>query len=130
MVVIFLPLDTELSGTWQERVATPSIWTVQAPHWAMPQPYLVPVRPSVSRSTQSSGVRGSALACSDLPLTLSTAMAGLLRQSVVPNGGKPYRTQPRAAKRHAGYVRHRVVSARWTSRHGNGKCGGNEYTAR
>ena len=46
-----------VNGTWQERVATPSICTVQAPHWATPQPYLVPVMPSVSRNTQSSGVR-------------------------------------------------------------------------
>jgi len=28
----------------------------------------------VSRSPQSSGVRGSALACSDFPLTLTTAI--------------------------------------------------------
>ena len=46
MVTIFLA-PTAFTGTWQERVATPSICTVQAPHWAMPQPYLVPVRPSV-----------------------------------------------------------------------------------
>ena len=50
MVVICLPA-TGLTGTWHDRVATPSICTVQAPHWAMPQPYLVPVRPSVSRNT-------------------------------------------------------------------------------
>src|SRR2546429_4066594 len=42
---------------FRSRVATPSRWTVQAPHWAMPQPNLVPVSPSVSRSTQRSGVR-------------------------------------------------------------------------
>ena len=65
---------TAFTGTWQERVATPSICTVQAPHWAMPQPYLVPVRPSCSRSTHSSGVRGSALWLSALPLTLRTAI--------------------------------------------------------
>src|SRR6201996_6319238 len=74
MVVILVP-TAPLTGNEQERVATPSICTVQAPHCAMPQPYLVPVRPSVSRKTQSKGVRGSAFACSDLPLTLSTAMA-------------------------------------------------------
>ena len=34
------------------------MWTVQAPQSAMPQPNLVPVRPSVSRRTQSSGVCG------------------------------------------------------------------------
>jgi hypothetical protein len=32
---------------------------VQAPQAATPQPNLVPVRPSVSRSTQSSGVSTS-----------------------------------------------------------------------
>ena len=55
MVVIFLPAAA-LAGNEQERVATPSTWTVQAPHWAMPQPYLVPVRPTFSRIAQSSGV--------------------------------------------------------------------------
>jgi hypothetical protein len=60
MVVIFLP-STALSGTEHERMAIPSTWTVQAPHWAMPQPYLVPVSPIVSRNTQSSGVSGSTL---------------------------------------------------------------------
>ena len=42
-------------GTEQERIATPLTWTVQAPHWAMPQPNFVPVSPSSSRITQSSG---------------------------------------------------------------------------
>jgi hypothetical protein len=56
--VIFLA-PTALTGTEQERVATPSRCTVQAPHWAMPQPYFVPVNPIVSRNTHNSGVRGS-----------------------------------------------------------------------
>ena len=58
MVVIFLPA-TALTGMTQERTAAPSMCTVQAPHWATPQPYLVPVRPTCSRMTQSSGVLGS-----------------------------------------------------------------------
>ncbi len=58
MVVICLG-PTDPTGTWQERVATPLMCTVQAPHWAMPQPYLVPVNPTVSRMTQSSGVSDS-----------------------------------------------------------------------
>ena len=58
MVTIFLSAAA-LAGNEQERVATPSIWTVQAPHCAMPQPYLVPVRPTFSRMAQSSGVLGS-----------------------------------------------------------------------
>jgi hypothetical protein len=44
-------------GSWQERTGSPFRCTVQAPHWAMPQPNLVPVMPSVSRSTQRRGVR-------------------------------------------------------------------------
>src|SRR3954462_13855681 len=44
MVVIFLPAAAD-TGNEQERVGVPSMCTVQAPHWAMPQPYLVPVSP-------------------------------------------------------------------------------------
>src|SRR5947208_9899482 len=58
MVVICLP-SAALTGSEHERVATPLMCTVQAPHCAMPQPYLVPVIPSESRSTQSKGVSGS-----------------------------------------------------------------------
>ena len=42
MVVIFLPCAAE-TGVTHERVAWPSMCTVQAPHSAMPQPNLVPV---------------------------------------------------------------------------------------
>src|SRR6185312_7761502 len=55
MVVIFLP-TASLSAVWQERTASPLIWTVQAPHRPAPQPNLVPVICSCSRMTQSSGV--------------------------------------------------------------------------
>ena len=44
MVVMDLP-STALNGNTQERVAAPSMCTVQAPHSAMPQPNLVPVIP-------------------------------------------------------------------------------------
>src|SRR6202140_1209120 len=67
MVVICLP-TTAATGSEQERIATPSTWTVQAPHWAMPQPYLVPVMPIVSRNTQSKGVESSTSALWDWPL--------------------------------------------------------------
>ena len=30
-------------GAWHERIGWPFRCTVQAPHWAMPQPYFVPV---------------------------------------------------------------------------------------
>src|SRR5580698_6507143 len=47
-------------GNRHERTGTPSICTVQAPHWAMPQPNLVPVSPTISRSAHSSGISGGA----------------------------------------------------------------------
>jgi hypothetical protein len=57
MVVIFFPATLE-TGVTQERVAAPSMCTVQAPHKAMPHPNFVPVIPSVSRKTHSSGILG------------------------------------------------------------------------
>src|SRR5258708_33355759 len=52
---------TRETGTTQDRVGTPSRWTVQAPHAAMPQPYFVPVIFNSSRNTQSNGVPGLVL---------------------------------------------------------------------
>lgn len=40
------------------RTASLPTCTVQAPHWAIPHPYFVPVRPITSRRTHSSGVSG------------------------------------------------------------------------
>src|SRR5712671_6639000 len=57
MVVIFFPATLEI-GVMQERVASPLMWTVQAPQRAMPQPNLVPVMFKVSRRTQRSGISG------------------------------------------------------------------------
>src|SRR5256885_7445486 len=81
MVVTRLPATAD-TGSTQVRVATPSRWTVQAPHWAMPQPNLVPVSPSVSRSTQRSGVSGVTLTVSRLPLTVKLigGMRGVLAE--------------------------------------------------
>src|SRR5687767_11568338 len=73
MVVTFFPA-TALTGVTHERIGSPSMCTVQAPHNAMPQPYLVPVSPSESRSTQSRGVSGSTSACMSLPLMLTVIM--------------------------------------------------------
>ena len=58
MVVTFLPATLE-TGVMQERVASPLMCTVQAPHSAMPQPNFVPVMSRVSRSTHSKGICGS-----------------------------------------------------------------------
>src|SRR6266540_1529420 len=81
IVVTRLPATAD-TGSTQVRVATPSRWTVQAPHWAMPQPNFVPVRPRVSRSTQRSGVSGVTLTVSRLPLTVKViaAMQGILAE--------------------------------------------------
>src|SRR5262245_40805901 len=69
MVVIRLSAIA-LTGKAQDRTGRPSTCTVQAPHWAMPQPYLVPMRPSTSRSTQSSGVSESTSMSWVVPLTV------------------------------------------------------------
>src|SRR4051794_17942753 len=73
MVVIFLPAAAEM-GVTHERMAFPSRCTVQAPHRAAPQPNLVPVIPSVSRSAQRMGVPGSASSVWFRPLMLSVLM--------------------------------------------------------
>src|SRR5437773_11009998 len=67
MVVIFAPLAA-LTGIEHERTGRPFMCTVHAPHCATPQPYLVPVRPTCSRITQSRGVVGSTWTSWDLPL--------------------------------------------------------------
>src|SRR5262249_59923225 len=69
-MVVILRVAASLTGKEQERTAAPSTCTVQAPQSAMPQPYFVPVRPSVSRSTQRSGVSSAASTATALPLTL------------------------------------------------------------
>src|SRR5688572_9645111 len=58
-----------------ERAAWPAMWTVQAPHWATPQPNLVPVSRSSSRSTQSRGVSSSTSTVRDVPFTRSVTMS-------------------------------------------------------
>jgi hypothetical protein len=77
MVVIVAPSSAPI-GTEQERIGLPSICTVQALHCAMPQPNFVPVRPTTSRNTQSSGVSGSMLICRDVPLTSIVITVALL----------------------------------------------------
>src|SRR5574340_630990 len=69
MVVTALPATSE-TGVMQDRVASPSTWTVQAPHRAMPQPNLVPVMPNVSLRTHNRGVLGSTLTSYRLRLTV------------------------------------------------------------
>ncbi|KWV89770.1 hypothetical protein PFLmoz3_00607 [Pseudomonas fluorescens] len=59
MVVISRP-TTPATGVTQARTTLPSTSTEQAPHWARPQPYLVPVMPRLSRITHNNGVSASA----------------------------------------------------------------------
>ncbi len=47
MVVISRP-TTPATGVTHERTTLPSTSTEQAPHWARPQPYLVPVMPGIA----------------------------------------------------------------------------------
>src|SRR3569833_3788826 len=69
-IVVISLSPTPDTGIEQDRNGLPSICTVQAPHWAMPQPNLVPVNCRLSRNTQSSGVSGSTSTEWDLPFTL------------------------------------------------------------
>src|SRR5262245_32660668 len=73
MVVIGLP-TAAATGITHERTALPSTCTVQAPHCAIPHPYLVPVSPTCSRSAHNSGVLGSTFTSLVLPLIVNRAM--------------------------------------------------------
>src|SRR2546428_14131356 len=103
MVVIFLP-TAALTGITQERIALPSMCTVQAPHCAMPQPYLVPVRPTCSRIAHSRGVPGSTSTSLVLPLIVRRAIAS---------------PPPEYC---AGNIPHRVPEGKTPSRHGQPPC--------
>src|SRR6266511_2329094 len=82
MVSTLWPAAAE-TGTEQERTGSPFRCTVQAPHWAMPQPNLGPFTSSTSRNTQSKGISGSTSALRFLPLTVSSIIWDLLGLSVM-----------------------------------------------
>src|SRR5437764_9185066 len=86
MVVTFLPAAC-LTAVWQERTATPSRCTVQAPHRPAPQPNLVPVICSCSRMTQSSGVSLDASTDIFRPLILRLGMLAPLPVCEAAYGG-------------------------------------------
>ncbi len=90
MVVTLRWLPTADTGVTQARTALPSRWTVQAPHCAIPQPNLVPVKPRTSRRTQSSGMSGGASTSRSWPLTTSFIGAALPG----PKGGSLGREKP------------------------------------
>ena len=69
MVTISTPAASSIVSA-QDRIGWPSTWTVQAPQSPAPQPYLVPVSFSASRSAQRSGVRPSVSTSRVSPLTM------------------------------------------------------------
>src|SRR6476660_9667853 len=71
MVWMRLPTTVE-TGVTQDRTASPSTRTVQAPQAATPQPNLVPVMFNTSRNTHNRGMLGSASAVMALPLIRSS----------------------------------------------------------
>src|SRR6266566_5747036 len=88
MVVMVLPAASP-AMTEQERAASPSISTVQAPHHAWPQPNLVPVSFSSSRKAQSSGVCGSTSRWRGWPLTFNVIMIALRSGGAHSAAGRP-----------------------------------------
>ena len=81
MVTTFLFATAEI-GVMQERTGWPSRCTVQAPHSAIPQPNLVPVRPSSSRSVHNRGVSPGKSTFCRLPLMSSGIIVALLSGSL------------------------------------------------
>src|SRR5215471_17422103 len=78
IVVTAFPATLEI-GVPQERLATPLMCTVQAPQSCRPQPNFVPVNPSVSRNTHSSGIWGGTSTLCRFPFRVnSTAGIGIL----------------------------------------------------
>src|SRR6478672_952640 len=73
---------TAPTGSMQERTGLPSTCTVQAPHSATPQPNFVPVMPSTSRKTQSSGMSAGASNDFCSPLILRVVAIGCLQFGV------------------------------------------------
>jgi hypothetical protein len=67
MVVTCRPAQS-LTATVQGWNSSPSRWLVQARQTPTPQPYLGPVTPSLSRSTQSSGMSSGASTLTGRPL--------------------------------------------------------------
>src|SRR5271154_1354367 len=73
MVVTDLPFASLIAVT-QDRMASPSRCTVQAPQAATPQPNFVPVSPRTSRRYQSTGIDGSPSNDCAWPLTCRVIM--------------------------------------------------------
>src|SRR2546426_10177408 len=97
MVVTSWPCTDE-TVVEQAVTALPLTRQVQALQTFMPQPYLGPVMPSLSRSTQSSAMPAGGGALTALPVTLK--LEGGIGQR--PRAGGPGASPPAAAPRGAG----------------------------
>ena len=73
-IVVTKRPSASASVTRQERSASPSMSTMQAPQSPCPQPNLVPVRFDASRSAQSKGVCGTMRYSTGRSLTVSLVM--------------------------------------------------------
>src|SRR5256885_13372424 len=98
MVVILLPAAAA-RDVEQDRAGCPFTCPVQAPHSAMPQPYLVPVMPRWSRRTHRRGVSRSASTDMGLPLTFRVII------EEVPGKNPPARQKIVAADLCSGHAR-------------------------
>src|SRR5437016_4552555 len=85
MVVTLAPA-TAPTEVMQDRVARPSTWTVQAPQRPIPQPNLVPVRPTSSRIAHRSGVSSGLCSETVRPLISRVIMIERLRTSFLFRG--------------------------------------------
>src|ERR1700685_3694165 len=68
-------VPTSPMASRHERTGLPPTCTVQTPHWAMPQPYLVPTRLRWSRSTHRSGMSSGASTSRDCPLIVRVSIS-------------------------------------------------------
>ena len=101
MVTILSVAFTAPTGIEHERCTSPLMCTEQAPHCATPQPYLVPVRPTCSRITHSSGVSGSTCTSRTLPLMLSFAIEASLVKDACGRRSNDRHPGPRGFSRRA-----------------------------
>ena len=69
MVVMAAPSGTRSILVIQERISLPSMITLQAPHWPLPQPTLVPVRRRLLRMTSASRSEPSVTTERSIPFT-------------------------------------------------------------
>src|ERR687896_13764 len=93
-MVVIARAPTDSTGVTHERTGCPSRWTVQAPQSAIPHPNLVPVIPSTSRNTQSSGMSPSTSTVRTAPFTFSLICIDCLSLSVLRAGAAGFGPAP------------------------------------